>query len=134
VVQKLVAAASDRAKQMINDQTFVRDSRHESQTERENKYREYGIQKQRTELLEKQFSSPQPIPNDPQAREVMQREIEEGAVRNYENKNQFFRDQIDRQYKQNVDEILKLDRADRLHEIDPEHSQQHSHEHELDGR
>jgi len=131
---KELAEASDRAKQMIADQTFVRDSRHEDQAMREDKYREYGIQKERTHLLEKQFSSPQPIPNDPQAREVMQREIDEGAVRNYEKKNQYFRDQIDRQYNQSVDEILKRDRDGQLPEPHHAHDQAHDEEHARGGR
>ncbi len=127
-----IARASDRAKEMINDRTAIFASRMDDQLERENKYRDYGIRNEKTKLLEKQFTSPQPIPDDPKAREVMHREIDEGSVRNYEKRQQGFRDQIDRQYQRDVDEILKMDRESRL----PEHGHNHSqeHEHDLDGR
>lgn len=131
-----IAQASDRAKEMIKDHAIVRDSRMETQLAREEKYRTYGLQKEKAKLLEQQFTSPQPIPNDPKAREVMHKEIEAATVRNYDKRNQYFRDQIDRQHKHSVDEILKLDREDRLpeRELNHDHSQEHDQEHEWDGR
>jgi len=123
---KEIAAASDRARQMIADQIAIHDSRMENQLAREEKYRDYGVQREKSKLMEKQFSSPQPIPNDPHAREVMQKEIDEGAIRNHEKTQRFRRDQIDWQYKYNVDEILKLDREGRL----PDHQHVHDQEHE----
>mgnify|MGYP003138040484 CR=1 FL=1 len=124
-----IAKASPRAKELIADLGTVRESLMRGQLDKETKYKSLGLQKERARLIEKQFSSAQPIPNDPQARELMQKEIEQSAIRNCDNRNQFFRDQIDKQYEQSVQEVLKMDREGRLPDRSHDQSHQQDHEH-----
>lgn len=128
-----LAQASDRAKEMINDQEHIFGSLMQEQLMREEKYRESGVNRERSKLYEKQFNSPQPIPNDPQAIEVMKNEIEQGAVRNYEKRTQQYRDSIEKNHERIVGEILKMDREGQLPERGQSHDHSHGIEHERDG-
>lgn len=104
-----IAEASPEAQKMIQDQITLEDRQMENEQRSQARSHEFRVLKERDKLTREFFESPQPIPSDPAAKQVIHQNICEQADRRVNEREAYYRDQISKQTDRNVDEILKMD-------------------------
>ncbi|EFO32564.1 hypothetical protein TRICHSKD4_2366 [Roseibium sp. TrichSKD4] len=120
-----IAKASPEAQKTVNDLLKLEESRLQTETRNQERSHEFRVLKEKDRLMQDYFSSPQPIPSDPQAKQVVYDEISNSAERMVSEREQYYRDQITRQTDQNIREVVKMDQQG----IVPSHDQSHDQEH-----
>ena len=124
-----IAKASPKAQEKINDLLKLEESRLETEIKNQNSSREFRVLREKDRLTQEYFASPQPVPSDPQAKQVIYNEISNSAKRMVAERESYYRDQITRETDKNIREVIRMDQQG----IAPAQNHERDHEHG-DGR
>jgi len=124
-----IANASPEAQQAINQMYKVEESRLVSEASKQERSREFRVLKEKDRLMEKYFSEPAPIPNDPEAKKLVYQTIQDQAQRTVQERELYFTNQIKNSTDQNVREVIKMDQQGILpaQKLGQEHNDEHEH-------
>lgn len=123
-----IAQASPEAQQTISQLYKLEESRLVSETSSQERSREFRVLKEKDKLMERYFSQPAPIPNDPEAKKLVYQTIDEQAQKTVQEREQYFQTQIKNQTDLNVLETLKMDQQGLLPSQNQGHTQDEEHE------
>ncbi|MEO1748409.1 MAG: hypothetical protein AAFR27_07300, partial [Pseudomonadota bacterium] len=120
---------SPKAQEKINDLLKLEESRLETEIKNQNSSRKFRVLREKDRLTQECFASPQLVPSDPQAKQVIYNEISQSAERMVAEREAYYRDQISRQTDNNIREVIRMDQQG----IVPAQNHERDHEHG-DGR
>ena len=127
-----IAQSSPEAQQTISQLYKVEESRLVTEQKSQTRSHEFRVLKEQDKLMEKFFSEPSPMPNDPEAKKLVYTTIHDQAERTVTEREQYFKNQIKNQTDQNVREVIKMDQQGIMPAQDNNHIQ--NQEHDLDER
>lgn len=107
-----IADASPQAQTMIDELRKLESSRLQQEEKSQTRSREFRVLREKDRLVRDYFANPQPIPNEPQAKQLAYQTIADQAERTVAEKEAYYKGQITRDAEANIRDVLRRDHAE----------------------
>ena len=110
-----IADASPQAQQVIDELRKMESSRLEQEERNQARHHDFRVLREKDRLMQGFFSKPSPIPNDPQAKQLVYDTIADQAERTVSEREVYYRSQIPQETERNIRDVLRRDHQQATH-------------------